>query len=144
MNAARKAHAEARKNCPPNTRPLMRRTKDGRSCSRPRKSPRKSGPKRARRTKAQAAAARKAHSAARKNCPPNTRPLKHRTKDGRSCSKPRKRPVKKSPAKKKMGWHCVSPYSRVTGTKRQRLRSCEKRGGKGYGSRQLCVEGCSR
>ena len=48
-----------------------------------------------RRSKAQMNAARKAHNDARKKCPPNTRPLKHRTKDGRSCSKPKKRKAPK-------------------------------------------------
>ena len=124
MIAARKAHAEARKNCPAGTRPLKRRTKDGRSCSRPRKSPRKSGSKRARRTKAQMIAARKAHAEARKNCPAGTRPLKHRTKDGRSCRRPRKSPRR---SKKK---------SMKGGRRRSRRRSRRSKSRRMYGGKR--------
>ena len=128
MIAARKAHAEARKNCPAGTRPLKRRTKDGRSCSRPRKSPRKSGSKRARRTKAQMIAARKAHAEARKNCPAGTRPLKHRTKDGRSCSRPRKSPRRSKKKSMKGG--------RRRSKRRSRRRSRRSKSRRMYGGKR--------
>ena len=162
MNAARKAHKDA--NCPAGTRKLKKTSPDGRSCSRPRKKPRKaaSGPKRKRRTKAQASAARKAHNDARKKCPPNTRPLKHRTKDGRSCSKTKKKKApkkkksskkKKSPPRKnryedlmqpqKVGWGCVKAYDSNSNTNQaQRAKSCVKRPGGTFKNRQLCVEDC--
>jgi hypothetical protein len=134
MIAVRKSHAEARRNCPAGTRPLKRRTKDGRSCSRPRKSPRKSGSKRARRTKAQMIAARKSHAEARRNCPAGTRPLKHRTKDGRSCSKPRKSPRRSKKKSMKGGRRRYrrrsrrrSRRSRMYGGKRRRRRSKSRR-----------------
>jgi|DEB0MinimDraft_6_1074348.scaffolds.fasta_scaffold72968_2 hypothetical protein len=136
MVAARKAHAEARKNCPAGTRPLKRRTKDGRSCSRPRKSPRKSGSKRARRTKAQMIAARKAHAEARKNCPAGTRPLKHRTKDGRSCSKPRKSPRRSKKKSMKGGRRRSKRRSRRRSKRRSRRRSRRSKSRRMHGGKR--------